>query len=68
MDYVTKRYGGNSKIFAFGMSLGANNLALILGQPNMPLRIDAAICFEAPMILTEVHNITMNQLNGFYDK
>jgi predicted alpha/beta-fold hydrolase len=53
MEYVTKKYGGDSKIFAFGVSLGANLLGLILGDPNMPVKIDAAVCFEAPMMITE---------------
>lgn len=68
MEYVTKRYGGESKIFAFGVSLGANLLANMLGQPDLPLRIDAAVCFEAPMILTECFEIVLYSLWGFYNR
>jgi predicted alpha/beta-fold hydrolase len=44
--------------------LGANNLTLLLGQPDLPFKIDAAVCFQGPMILVEVFYTVLNSLFG----
>lgn len=67
IDYVIQKYGGFSKIFTFGISLGANNLALLLGKPDLNIRIDAAVCFQAPTIIIECMHIVKNSLFGICD-
>jgi predicted alpha/beta-fold hydrolase len=68
MDYVIRKYGGKSKVYAFGISLGSNNLTNLLGKEDLNLKIDAAVCFEGPLILTEVFDIVVNNLKGFYNR
>jgi predicted alpha/beta-fold hydrolase len=44
IDYVIKHYKVSGKIFVIGASNGGNTLGNLLAQPNLPFKIDAAIC------------------------